>query len=134
MKWCPKCAKTLPVDSFAVAKSVHDGRHGYCRACSKLVSAEARLRKRSYLSSPEYKAKQKEYMVDWQAKNSDYIKETCAINYIKRKAILPTLPKAERERIKFTIRRHGAMYYGRKNGAVGNSTQEQLAARFDVYG
>lgn len=45
-KYCPKCDKDLPIDSFGVCKSRSDGRNGYCRVCIVATVKAFRQRKR----------------------------------------------------------------------------------------
>lgn len=45
-KYCPKCEKDLPIDSFGICKSRSDGRNGYCRVCIVATVRAFRQRKR----------------------------------------------------------------------------------------
>lgn len=52
-KRCPACKTTLAVEAFNKNKAESDGLQSYCRACSKVLRAEADKRKKSSPVTPQ---------------------------------------------------------------------------------
>ena len=66
MKYCSGCDQTLPLGSFGIDKSRHDGRRWRCRACSS-----SERRRRYSEMSDEAKETKRNYLREWRAANPE---------------------------------------------------------------
>lgn len=84
MKFCPRCTRTLTIESFSRCKGKYDGRCAHCKECERFRKS---MKRKPLTEAQRYQ--RNAYMRQWRANNPGYNARSCARQ--KRRRILRKL-------------------------------------------
>lgn len=125
-RWCARCRKMLPVESFQPNRSRPNGVDSYCKPCG------------ASLRSTRYRPRIREQQRRWRHSNPDraaeYDRRWASQNPAKRRAKHARLKAADPERYRLYAKVGDHRRRARELAAPGAATDEQLRQRWHVYG